>query len=185
MKNKTIQTLGRVAIVVALLSLCLGAFAQERAGRHGARSRHGQVRGASGEWWNNPRTVEALGLDDGTRGLIDEEVHQTKLVMIDLKADVERANLELQHMLHAENPPPSSEIEDQVDAFVDAQGRIMREQILLRARILALLTPEQRADLETMHQRRRDDVRRDIRERKRQRVPEPTAEPQPPSDGMR
>ncbi len=188
MNSNSIRTLGKVAIVLALLSLCLTAFAQKSA--PAPRERHGRTMGPGGQWWNNPRTVDALGLDDVTRDLIEEEVHQSKLQMIDLKPDVERANLELQRLLHSQDTPPAREIEDLVDAFVDAQGRVMKEEILTRARILALLTPEQRADLETMHQQRRQDVRRDLRDRKRSARPVPQADPpappvEPPHDNLR
>jgi len=138
--------------------------------------------GPGGQWWNNPQTIDALQLDGQTRDMIEQEVHSTKLEMIPLKGEVERAELELHRMLHTEPMPSSEEIEGQVDSLVQAQGDVMKQEILLRARILSLLTPEQRAELESLHQQRREAVRREFRHREprppRSPAPaKPTAEP--------
>jgi Spy/CpxP family protein refolding chaperone len=83
-------------------------------------------------------------------------------------------------MLHADPAYPTGEIEDQVDRLVKARGKVMKEEIMLRARILGLLTPEQRADLEQMHQQRRERIRRDWMERRQPRAPSDPEEPEPP-----
>jgi hypothetical protein len=124
--------------------------------------------------------VEALGLDEETRGLIQQEVHETKLLMIDLEADVERENLELKQMLHMEPAHSTADIEDQVDRVVKVRGKVMKEEIMLRARILGLLTPDQRAELEDLHQQRRERIRRDYMNRRQPRAPAPPEEPEPP-----
>jgi len=137
--------------------------------------------GPGGQWWNNPQTIDAMQLDEQTRGMIQDEVHSTKLEMITLKGEVERAELELQRMLHQEPMPSSVEIEQQVDHLVQAQGEVMKQEIMLRASILALLTPEQRAELESLHQQRREAVRREFRNRE-QRPPRSPAPPEPPTE---
>jgi Spy/CpxP family protein refolding chaperone len=166
--------MGKAAVVVLLAGVSFMAMAQQR-------QRH-QRRGPGGEWWNNPQTIDALQLDEQTRGMIEEEVHSSKLEAIELKGDVERAQLELQRMLHTEPMPSNREIEAQVDDLVKAQGKVMKQEILLRARILAMLLPEQRAELESLHQQRREAVRRDFRDRQPReprapRPPEPPVEP--------
>ena len=166
--------LGKATVVVFLLGISFVARAQQR--------RPQGRRGPGGEWWNNPQAIEALQLDEQTRGIIEEEVHSTKLEMITLKGDVERAELELQRMLHMEPMPSTREIEAQVDDLVNAQGNVMRQEVLLRARVLALLTPEQRAELESMHRQRRDLMRHEFRNRapRQPRAPQPTEPPVEP-----
>lgn len=165
------RTIGRVAIVVFLAGLSCAALAQPR-------RPHGRM-GPGGQWWNNPQTIDALQLDGQTRDMIEQEVHSTKMGLITLKGEVERAELELQRMLRTEPMPSSGEIEGQVDSLVQAQGNVMKQEILLRARILSLLTPEQRTELESLHQQRREAVRREFRNRSHRSPapPEPPAEP--------
>lgn len=170
-----IRHLGMATAVVFLAGISFVAVAQQ----HRPQDR----RGPGGEWWNSPQAIEALQLDDQTRGIIQEEVHSTRLELITLKGDVQRAELELQRMLHTEPLPSTSEIEAQVDELVNAQGNVMRQEVLLRARVLALLTPDQRAELESMHRQRRESVRREFRNRepRRPRSPQPTEPPVEPS----
>ncbi len=166
-----IRYLGKATAVVFLAGISFVAMAQQR--------RPQDRRGPGSEWWNNPQAIEALQLDEQTRGIIQEEVHSTRLEMITLKGDVERAELELQRMLHTEPMPSTREIEAQVDDLVNAQGNVMRQEILLRSRVLALLTPDQRAELESMHRQRRDAVRREFRNRE-PRAPRPPRPTEPP-----
>ena len=171
-----IRHLGKAAVVVFLAGISFVAMAQQRRPQDG--------RGPGGDWWNNPRAIVALQLDDQTRGIIQDEVHSTRLEMITLRGNVQRAELELQRMLHTEPMPSTREIEAQVDDLVNAQGNVMRQEVLLRARVLALLTPEQRAELESMHRQRRDVMRHEFRNRapRQPRAPQPTeppAEPEP------
>ena len=162
-----IRHLGKATAVVFLAGISFVAMAQQRRPQDG--------RGLGGDWWNNPQAIVALQLDDQTRGIIQDEVHSTRLEMITLKGNVQRAELELQRMLHTEPMPSAREIEAQVDDLVKAQGNVMRQEILLRARILAMLLPEQRAELESLHQQRREAVRREFRNR----PPRPPRAPQP------
>jgi len=171
-----IRHVGKAAVVVFLAGASLLAMAQPR--------QRQDRRGPGGEWWNNPQTIETLQLDEQTRGMIEEEVHGTKLEMIELRGNVERAQLEFQRLLHAEPMPSNREIEAQVDDLVNAQGNVMRQEILLRARIRAMLTPDQRAELEALHQQRREAVRGQMRNRqpRQPRQPEPPEPPEPPEE---
>ncbi len=170
-----IRHLGKATAVVFLAGISFVAMAQQRhqQGRRGP---------GGGEWWNNPQAIETLQLDEQTRGTIQDEVHSTRLELITLKGDVQRAELELQRMLHTEPMPSTREIEALVDELVNAQGNVMRQEVLLRARVLALLSPDQRAELESMHRQRRQDVRREFRNRepRRPRPPQPTEPPVEP-----
>ena len=169
-----IRYLGVATAVVFLAGISFVAMAQQR--------RPQDRRGPGGEWWNNPQAIEALQLDEQTRGIIQDEVHSTRLELITLKGNVERAELELQRMLHTEPMPSTREIEAQVDDLVNAQGNVMRQEVLLRARVLALLTPDQRAELESMHRQRRETLRREFRNREPRppRPPQPTEPPVEP-----
>ena len=68
-------------------------------------------------------------------------------------------------------------VEAQVDRVVNARAAVMKEEILLRARIMALLTPEQRASLEELFQDRRQMFRESRQRRERQPRYPPTDPP--------
>jgi Spy/CpxP family protein refolding chaperone len=121
-----------------------------------------------GDWWNNPQTVEKLGLEEDLSQQIEEEVYQNQLTMVDLRAEMQRQNIELQNLLRAEPAPSMGDVEGQVDRFVSAQGAITKTEIMMRARIRSWLTADQRADLQRIHEARRDEMR----ERRRDRRPE-------------
>jgi Spy/CpxP family protein refolding chaperone len=141
--------------------------------------------GGAGQWWKNPEMVEALGLDQATRDRIDDEAYRSQQALIALRADVERQNLDLQRLLESqEGPVDLRAVEQQVDRFVKARGQVMTEEIMLRARIMSLLTPDQRARLEELFEARR----REFRDRALQRREGPPRrpvegdEPPPPPD---
>jgi len=48
-----------------------------------------------GKWWENPRLVNQIGLTDEQQDQIREVVYQHARLMIDLKADVDKAGLDL------------------------------------------------------------------------------------------
>ena len=158
MKNR--RSIGRtVTAVLGLALLAAGAggaaaqgLAQEP--RRARAPRPGGMRGM-GEWWNNPHTVERLGLDEGTREQIDQEVYEAQQGMIDLNATVQRERLDLEHLLKSEDDLNLREVESQVDRLVKAQGAVMKNEIMLRARVMTYLTPDQRAELSQLHQQRR------------------------------
>lgn len=140
--------------------------------RRAARSHHGP---GGMEWWNEPAVIEALGLDEATRQAIDEEVYRSQQEMITLRAEAERQSLDLQRVLRTQPADVDLDaVEAQVDRVVRARGAVMKEEILLRARIMALLTPEQRAQLEDRFQARR--------QRFRDRHPAPADPPAGPEE---
>ena len=176
--------LRRSALAVLVLACAVVTAWAQGFGMDGPRrQRRPGGMGQFGEWWNNAQMVEQLGLDDVTRNDIDELVYQTQQRMIDLRAQVEKENLQMRRMLDSSDPRPLVEIEDQVDRFVTAQGGVMREEILLRARIMSLLSPEQRTQLEELHAARRREMRERAMSRQRQRSgPPPTGTPDEPPE---
>jgi Spy/CpxP family protein refolding chaperone len=134
------------------------------------------------EWWNEPAVIEALGLDEVTRQAIDEEVYRSQQEMITLRAEAERQGLDLQRVLRTQPADVDlGAVEDQVDRVVQARGAVMKEEILLRARIMALLTPEQRTQLEDRFQARRQRFR-DRTPQDRNRRPDPMDPPPGPEE---
>lgn len=169
MSRSSLRWMGRALLTWALLGATVGLAAAQLHGEPGHRDRHRAM--PHGDWWNDPKAIEMLGLDEGLRAQIEEEVYQTHRRMVELKAQVELEQLELHRLLATEPAPPPRELEAQVDRFVAARGNVTREEILLRSRIRALLTPDQRAQLEELHELRRQHMREERRERLRPAMP--------------
>lgn len=134
------------------------------------------------------RAADRLGLDEPTLDRIKERVYQAEKTGIDLKAKLELARLELRRTLDADTPA-----KDAVMKRIDEVGRLetdlRKHQIGLMLDVKAMLTPEQRRELEKMSRRGGRELRekRGKRERQMRRSragdrPAPPAPPPPPMD---
>ena len=177
------KTAGFAALGLGVALAVAPALAQgvDRSMRNGGMQ---QRRGGGGQWWNNPEMIEALELGDETRQAIDDQVYRTQQEMITLRADVELQNLQQQRLLDDQTDSMNlGEVESQVDRFVGARSAQMKEEILLRARIMAMLTPDQRARLEELFEERRQELRDRARQRQdRPNQPRRQAPPDEPPD---
>ncbi len=154
--GRSLGRTGTTLLILALLGASAGgAGAQQRDTSRRARPGFGQGMRGMGEWWNNPQMVERLGLDEGTREQIDNEVYRTKRDAIELNASVQGERLELEHLLKTKGDLDLKEVEAQVDRLVKAQGAVQKNEIMLRATVMAYLTPDQRAELQQAHEGRR------------------------------
>jgi periplasmic protein CpxP/Spy len=98
--------------------------------------------GNEGRWWNNPRIVERLKLTDDQRKQFDQILLQHRETLVDLHANLEKAEIALEPLMRDDQPNESA-ILAQIDKV--AQGRAELEKANARY-LLALrskLTPEQ------------------------------------------
>jgi periplasmic protein CpxP/Spy len=93
-------------------------------------------------WWNNPRMAERLKLTDDQRKSMDAIMlaHRTKL--IDLRANLEKAELAMQPLMSADTPNDAA-ITAQIDKVVQARGELEKANALFLLAIRDKLTPEQ------------------------------------------
>jgi Spy/CpxP family protein refolding chaperone len=172
-------------IAMAVVTAAAGdAFAQaqdpgQNRRRTGASYQQG-MRGGLGEWWNNPETIEKLGLDEATREQIDDEVYRAQQEMIDLKAEVERQNLELGRLLKSPDDLDVKDAEAQVDKVVGAHAARMKGEMMLRVNVAALLTPDQRIEVQQLWRQRAPRGRQRPGRPPRDDGPEPGDEPDKP-----
>ena len=52
-----------------------------------------------GKWWHTPRVVDRLGLTESEITGLDEAFHQTRLNLIELRAQVQREQVELSYLV--------------------------------------------------------------------------------------
>ena len=120
-----------------------------------------------GQWWNSPEMVDRLGLDDATREEIDDQVYDTQHEMIGLRSTLQSHQLELQRVLvKSTDDFDLGDVEKLVDRLVSAQGAVTKSEIMLRARIMAMLSSDQRHVLQQAHSDQRQDRRRNTRDRR-------------------
>lgn len=79
--------------------------------------------GPGGTWWKNPELVQKLGLTAEQQKKMDDIFQQSRLQLIDLKANVEKQELLLEPMLDA-NPPDANKVLAQIDQVASARAAL-------------------------------------------------------------
>ena len=62
------------------------------------------MRGDRGRWWNNPKIVEKLKLTDDQRKAMDQIFQEHREKLVDLRANVEKAEIEMEPLVRADQP---------------------------------------------------------------------------------
>jgi len=145
-------TAGRLVLALAGLLIAGAAGAQGFGGAQGPGSGMGAHRapvergfgplGAKGNWWNNPRIVERLKLTDDQRKVMDGIMLEHREKLIDLRANLERAELGMQPLMGADTPNDAA-ITAQIDKVVQARGDLERANARFLLAVRDKLTPDQ------------------------------------------
>jgi protein CpxP len=98
--------------------------------------------GGGKSWWNNPRTIERLKLTDDQRKAMDGIMLEHREKLIDLHANLEKAELGMQPLMGADTPNDSA-IVAQIDKVVTARGDLERANARFLLAIRDKLTPDQ------------------------------------------
>ncbi len=78
--------------------------------------------GGHGQWWNNPNIVKQLTLTDDQRKAMDGIMQDHRMKLIDLQANLEKAEVTMGPLMKADAPNQSA-IEAQIDKVVAGAGR--------------------------------------------------------------
>jgi periplasmic protein CpxP/Spy len=95
-----------------------------------------------GQFWNNPRIVERLKLTDDQRKAMDAILQQHRVTLIDLRANVEKAEVEMQPLMRADEPNESA-ILAQIDKIAQARAELEKANARFLLAIRSKLTPDQ------------------------------------------
>ena len=106
-----------------------------------------------GTWWRNPDVVQRLTLTPEQTKKMDDIVQDSRLKLIDLRANVERQNLLLEPMLSA-NPIDQNKVLAQIDKVAQARAELEKANARMLLGIRGVLTPEQWTKLQS-HDRER------------------------------
>ena len=95
-----------------------------------------------GRWWNNPKVVERLKLTDEQRKSFDGIYLAHREKLIDLRASVEKAELEMEPLIGGDQPNEAA-ILAQIDKVAQARAELEKANARFLLAIRAKLTPEQ------------------------------------------
>jgi Spy/CpxP family protein refolding chaperone len=98
--------------------------------------------GPAGTWWKNPTVVQRLGLTPDQTKKMDDIFQQSRLQLIDLKANVEKQNALLEPLLNA-NPVDTAKASAQIDKVAQARADLEKADAKMLLGIRAMLTPDQ------------------------------------------
>lgn len=105
--------------------------------------------GAHGQWWNNPMVVKQLTLTDDQRKAMDGILQDHRMKLIDLQANLEKAEVTLGPLMKADTPDRAA-IESQIDKVVMARADLEKANARFLLDIRMKLTPEQWKQLQTL-----------------------------------
>lgn len=95
-----------------------------------------------GRWWNSPAMIEKLKLTDDQRKAMDAILLTHREKLVDLRGNLEKAELQLQPLM-SEDQPNESGILAQVDKIAAARTELERANARFLLDLRAKLTPEQ------------------------------------------
>ncbi len=158
----------RFVLVVAGVLMAGGLAGAQRPGGAGAGPGFAQhtppmerafgFEGARGQWWNNPRMVTQLKLTDDQRKAMDGILQDHRMKLIDLRANLEKAEVTMQPLINADEPN-ETEILAAIDKVAQARAELEKANARFLLELRAKLTPDQWKQLQTMHQDRMEHER--------------------------
>jgi Spy/CpxP family protein refolding chaperone len=105
-----------------------------------------------GKWWESPRMVDHIGLTDEQQDQIRGIVFQHARRMIDLKADVDKAGLDLAESVDQRDFDPAP-VRAAYAVFQTARHKLENERFEMLLEVRLVLTYEQWEKIEEIKQR--------------------------------
>ena len=111
--------------------------------------------GPRGMWWKNPDIIQKLTLTAEQQKRMDDIFQQSRLQLIDLKANVEKQEVMLEPMLAA-NPPDTNKVLGQIDHVASARAELEKANARMLLGIRGVLSADQWTKLQAeQHENRR------------------------------
>ena len=121
---------------------------------------------AEGKWWKNPSVVAELELTPEQSTEIEKVFVRSRSKLIDLKADLEKKQLDLQVAMEDKTADRAA-VEKKIESVENARAALQKTRALMILDMKQILKPDQWERLVQMHQERRErmqDRRRMFRE---------------------
>ena len=111
--------------------------------------------GAGGQFWNNPRIVAQLNLTDDQRKAMDGILQDHRMKLVDLQANLKKAELEMQPLMKADTPDQAA-ILAQIDKVAQARADLEKANARFLLALRGKLTADQWKQLQTMRENHMD-----------------------------
>jgi len=95
-----------------------------------------------GKWWKRPRIVEALKITPEQQGRLEAIFAKNRRGFIDLKADVEKRQVDLEELMVRKDSDPKK-VSSAVDALEQAKLRLRKSHAMMVLEMREILTAEQ------------------------------------------
>lgn len=156
---KAFSKIHAILAAAALLAAAASAGAQPAPGPGFGSHRPPMERmlgseGAHGSWWNNPKVVDRLKLTDDQRKAMDQILLQHRETLIDMHANVQKAELAMEPLMSADQPNESA-ILAQIDKVAQARAELEKANARFLLELRGKLNPDQWKDLQAMRSERR------------------------------
>jgi Spy/CpxP family protein refolding chaperone len=125
-----------------------GPRTDQNRGGWGEGMRPGFRIGPPGMWWHNPDLIQKLALTPDQQKRMDDILQQSRLQLVDLRANVEKQELLMGPMLAA-NPPDTNKVLAQIDHTAQARAELEKANAKMLLGIRNVLTPDQWSKLQT------------------------------------
>jgi periplasmic protein CpxP/Spy len=102
----------------------------------------GMGRGSMGKWWTNSALVQKLGLNDTQTQKIEKIFQDHRTQLIDLRANVEKAEAVLEPLVGAEHPN-EAQVTAQIDKIAQARANLEKSNAQMLLAIRQVLTVDQ------------------------------------------
>ncbi len=104
-----------------------------------------------GAWWRNSEIVKQLDLSEAQVGQIEQIFVQQRMRLVDLRADLEKQELQLQPLLDVDRPD-EAKVVAQLDLITAARAKLEKENALMLLAIRRVLSVEQWKKLQALQQ---------------------------------
>ncbi len=135
-----------------------------------------------GKWWKRPAIVKELSLTAEQQGKLDEILAKNRRDFIDLKAEVERKELDVEDLMAKKDSDPKR-VSVAIDALEQSRAKLRKAASLMVLDMRGVLTAEQWKKVverrEQWRLERRDQIREHLRELRPRRGAERGAPPPP------
>ena len=109
-----------------------------------------------GRWWERPRLATALGLSEEQKSALEAAAMASARTMIDLKANVEKAELDLKAAAE-EEPLVLARVRQAFQALQQARTRLDTERFEMLLKLREILSAEQWRKLQELKRERQRD----------------------------
>lgn len=107
-------------------------------------------RGGMGKWWKNADLVKELGISDAQVQQMEKIFQDNRLQLVDLKATLEKAEIQLEPMMSADNPNEQAVLA-QIDRVAAARAELEKSNARMHLAIRRVLTADQWKKLQSKH----------------------------------